>query len=168
MLSTNIFYSGYNILFGILSLFIGIGSVFLIRNYKYFRGLLDFQIGGLFILLLTYLSTHQHILYKIGLNYNFVSFVLMLIAMLTSLLWINAASELYNNKSANKETLTFYISLGLRTCVYYSFFDYGSGRGYHFSAIFTLVGISLLFLSTILHCKQNSTVGNILLSISDR
>ncbi|MEE6206698.1 MAG: diguanylate cyclase [Alphaproteobacteria bacterium] len=166
MLSANIFYSGYNILFGILSLFLGIGSVFLLKNHKYFNGLFQFQIGGLMILLLTYLSTHEHALYKIGLNYNFVSFVLMLIAMLTSLLWINAASELYNNTSANKETLTFYISLGLTSCVYYSFIDYGSGRGYHLSAVFTLVGISLLFLSTVLHFRQNRTTGNFLLILS--
>ena len=166
MLSANIFYSGYNFLFGILSLFLGVGSVFLIKSHKYFRGLFQFQIGGLLILLLTYLSTHEHALYKIGLNYNFVSFVLMLIAMLTSLLWINAASELYNNTSANKETLTFYISLGLTSCVYYSFIDYGSGRGYHLSAVFTLVGISLLFLSTVLHFRQNRTTGNFLLILS--
>lgn len=166
MLTSNIFYSGYNILFGILSLFIGIGSVFLIRDQKYFRGLLQFQIGGLLLLLLTYLSTHEHTLYKIGLNFNFVSFVLMLIAMLTSILWINAASELYNNTSANKETLTLYISLGLTACVYYSFIDYGSGRGYHFNAVFTLVGISLLFLSSILLFMQNRTTGNSLLCLS--
>ncbi|MBO6282251.1 MAG: GGDEF domain-containing protein [Alphaproteobacteria bacterium] len=166
MLSANIFYSGYNILFGILSLFLGIGSVFLIKDHKYFRGLFQFQLGGLLILLLTYLSTHEHVLYKIGLNYNFVSFVLMLIAMMTSLLWINAASELYNNTSANKETLTFYISLGLTSCVYYSFIDYGSGRGYHLSAVFTLVGISLLSLSTVLHFWQNRSAGNFLLILS--
>ena len=62
MLSSSIFYSGYNILFGILSLFIGIGSTLLIRTSKDFRSLFMFQVGGLCIVLLTYLTPNEHIL----------------------------------------------------------------------------------------------------------
>ena len=74
MLSNNIFYSGYNILFGVLSLFIGFGAVFLVRSAKEFKGLFLFQLGGIGVVLLTYLSVNEHILYKIGLNFKFVAF----------------------------------------------------------------------------------------------
>ena len=102
MLSSSIFYSGYNILFGILSLFIGIGSTFLVRTAKEFRGLILFQLGGLGILFLTYLAPNEHILYKIGLNYNFVAFARMILALLTSVFWLNAAAELHGEKPANR------------------------------------------------------------------
>ena len=106
MLGANIFYSQYNILFAILSLVIGISSVFLVKDSKDFRGLLFFQLGGLGLLLGTYLGSNEHLLYKIGLNYNFVTFVQMLIILVTSVLWINAASELHNNHPSNLEALT--------------------------------------------------------------
>ena len=124
MLSTNIFYSGYNILFGILSLFIGIASVFLVKGYKDFRGLLLFQLGGLMLIFLTYITTRDYILYKIGLNYNFVAFVQSLIALMISVFWINASSELTHQRLTNREILTVYISVALTICVYYSFINF--------------------------------------------
>ena len=120
MLSTNIFYSGYNMLFSILSLFIGISSVFLVKGSKIFRGLLLFQLGGLLMILLTYVVTQDHLLYKIGLNDNFVVFVKMLLAVLISILWINSATELYNHQLANREALTIYTTLAATLCIYYS------------------------------------------------
>lgn len=166
MLNANIFYSDYNVLFGFLSLFLGIAAVFLIRDYKYYRGLLFFQIGGLMLMLLTYLSAHEHLLYKIGLNFNFVTFVIMLLSLLTSALWINASAELYGNTSANKEMLTLYVSFGLTACVYFSFLDYDSGRGYYISPIFTLLGVSLLFISSLFHFNNNRSTGSVLVCLS--
>lgn len=166
MLSTNIFYSGYNILFGILSLFLGMGSVFLVRDSKTFRSLLFFQLGGIFMVLITYLAANEHVLYKVGLNYNFVAFVKMLLALITSILWINSASELYNNKPANREVLTFYISLCLAGCLYYSFFSYDVQISSLLGSLITLAGLTFLLFSSFLYVLNNFHSGTVLLCLS--
>lgn len=163
MLGANIFYSQYNILFAILSLVIGISSVFLVKDSKDFRGLLFFQLGGLGLLLGTYLGSNEHLLYKIGLNYNFVTFVQMLIILVTSVLWINAASELHNNHPANRESLTLYISLGLTACVYYALIFHNPTMAGYIGAAFAQICLFLLLLSCLLRLAQNRNVGNILL-----
>lgn len=166
MLSTNIFYSGYNMLFSILSLFIGIGSVFLIRHSKDFRALFLFQLGGLTMILLTYLTTQVHLLYKIGLNYNFVIFVQILISILISLLWLNSATELYNHQLANREALAIYTTLALTLCMYYSFVDYNSEYINLLQPMFLLIGIVFLFLSSIVSLFRRHNTGYFLLSLS--
>ncbi len=166
MLGANIFYSEYNILFAILSLFIGISSVFLVKDSKDFRGLLFFQIGGLCLILATYLTSNEHIMYKIGLNYNFVTFVEMLIVLTASTFWINAASELHGNKPANRESLTLYISLGLTACVYYAFIFYNQSTANYVSAAFSQICLALLFLSSILRFNQHHSTGNALLCLA--
>ena len=166
MLGSNIFYSEYNILFAVLSLFVGILSVFLVKDSKDFRGLLFFQIGGLCLIAATYLTTNEHLLYKIGLNYNFVTFVEMLIVLIASTFWINAASELHDNKPANRESLTLYISLGLTVCVYSAFIVYNPTTAKYVSAAFLQICLSLLFLSSLLRFRQHSDTGNALLCLS--
>ncbi len=166
MLSTNIFYSGYNILFGILSLFIGIGSVFLVRNTKDFRGLFLFQLGGLGIVLLTYLTANEHILYKSDLDYNYVAFVEIVIALLTSILWINASAELHSNQLANREMQTLLISVGLTIGLYYTFYDYSKSGVDEFVAITGLFGLSFFLLITIIRWKNNFNLSNSLLFFS--
>ncbi|MBP5352720.1 MAG: GGDEF domain-containing protein [Alphaproteobacteria bacterium] len=166
MLSANIFYSGYNIWLSILSLIIGFSSIFLVQDSKKFNGLLLFQLGSLMLVMITYLTTHEHILYRFDLNYNFVIFIKVFLSLLTSILWINSASELYNNTPANRETLTFYISLGLTGCIYYSFIDYNIAQSNLIGAVFTVGGIFLLLFSSILTFYHNRTVGNFLLILS--
>ena len=166
MLSTNIFYSGYNTLFSILSLFIGIGSVFLIKDSKDFKSLFTFQLGSLFLIFTTYIITNEPLLYKIGLNYNYVTFVEMFISLITSALWINSACELYNNKPANREFLTLYISICLSICAYYSFIWHNQTLANSFSAIITIAGITLLLLSSVIKLYNNTNIGNTLLTIS--
>ena len=126
MLSSNIFYSGYSVIFSILSLFIGIGSVFLIYHSQRFRSMLLFQIGGLTMIFLTYVTTQNHLLYSLGLNFRFAAFAQIMTAIVISVLWINAATDLYSNQLANRETLTIYNTLALTLCFYYSFMDYNS------------------------------------------
>jgi len=166
MLSVNIFYSGYNVLFSFLSLFIGIGSIFLVRDSKVFRGLFLFQLGSLIMILLTFLTVHDHVLYKIGLNYNFVTFVKVLISLIISILWINSATDFYNHKLANRETLTVYMTLGLTLCVYYSFVGYHVEYTNQLRSVFTIIGIVLLFISSITKLCQNFKTGNLLFTIS--
>ncbi|MBQ7633517.1 MAG: sensor domain-containing diguanylate cyclase [Alphaproteobacteria bacterium] len=166
MLSTNIFYSGYNVLFSIMSLFIGISSVFLIRGSKDFRGLFLFQLGGLLMILLTYLTTQDHLLYKIGLNDNFVIFVLTLLSGLISILWINSATELYNHRLANREALTIYTTLTATLCVYYSFIGYNSGQTFLLRPMFLLISITMLFLSSLVCLIRRVNIGHFLLSLS--
>lgn len=166
MLSTNIFYSGYNVLFSILSLFIGFGSVFLVKDSKIFRSLFLFQLGGLTLILLTYLTVHDHVLYKIGLNYNFVTFVQVLIALIISVLWINSAADFHHNSLANRETLTVYMSLGLTICIYHCFFTYRSEYTTYLSSTFTIVGIILLFISCLTKLVKNYHSGDLLFAVS--
>ena len=166
MLSTNIFYSGYNVLFSILSLFIGFGSVFLVRDSKIFRSLFLFQLGGLTLILLNYLTVHDHVLYKIGLNYNFVTFVQVLIALIISVLWINSAADFHHNSLANRETLTIYMSLGLTICIYHCFFTYRSEYTAYLSSTFTIVGIILLFISCLTKLVKNYCSGDLLFAVS--
>lgn len=166
MLSTNIFYSGYNILFGILSLFIGLASVFLIKDSKDFRGFLLFQLGGLMLILLTYITTRDYVLYKIGLNYNFVIFVQTLTSIIISVLWINSASALKNQRLANREALTVYMSLALTVCVYYSFIDYNQVNSLYLQTFFNLFGIFLLLHASLLKLWKNKNIGYFLFSLS--
>ncbi len=166
MLSTNIFYSGYNVLFSILSLFVGICSVFLVRDSKDFRGLLLFQLGGLLMILLTYITTQNHILYKIGLNDNFVIFVQILLAVLISIFWINSATELYNRRLANREALTVYITLAATLCIYYSFIEYRSEFVFMLRPMFLIVSSILLFFSSLICLMRHKNIGYFLLSTS--
>ncbi len=166
MLSSSIFYSGYNVLFGVLSLFIGLGSTFLVRSSKDFRGLLMFQFGGLCVVFLSYLTPNEHILYKIGLNYNFVAFVRMIIALLTSVIWFNASSELLNNRPANREILTFYVSASLTVGLYYSFLNYNQSNVNIFDSAVILFGLSLVCAVVIRCCIGNFSLGYFLLFCS--
>lgn len=166
MLSNNIFYSGYNILFGVLSLFIGFGAVFLVRSAKEFKGLFLFQLGGIGVVLLTYLSVNEHILYKIGLNFNFVAFAEMMLALLVSVIWLNASSELYNNRQTKREVLTFYVSLCAVICGYYSFYEYSQSDSGLVNSAITLLGLSFFLLVTFLRGMQNVSLSSVLLLIS--
>ena len=166
MLSTSIFYSGYNILFGVLSLFIGLASVFMIKTAKEFKGLFLFQFGGLCVVLITYLSSNEHVLYKIGLNFNLVAFVQMILALLTSVIWINAASELQNNQPANREVLTFYLSLCLIGGLYYSFYNYNQSEANMFNAALMLLGLFLFLITAVYRVVKNFNLGNFLLFCS--
>lgn len=162
MLSSNMFYSGFNILFGILSIFVGFGSVFFIRNSANFKGMLFFQLGGLALISSTYLVTNDYILYKLGFNYNFISFIFGFLALLISVLWLNSASELYNNKTANWEMLTLYISLGLSICLYYAFLEIDGEQAHSVYAVFTILSLSLLLFSGLLCLARDFSVGYIL------
>lgn len=166
MLSTSIFYSGYNILFGVLSLFIGLASVFMVKTAKEFKGLFLFQFGGLCVVLITYLSSNEHVLYKIGLNFNLVAFVQMILALLTSVIWINAASELQNNQPANREVLTFYLSLCLIGGIYYSFYNYNQSEANMFNAALMLLGLFLFLITAVYRAVKNFNLGNFLLFCS--
>lgn len=152
--------------FSILSLFIGIGSVFLVKNSKFFRSLFLFQLGGLTLILLTYLTVHDHVLYKIGLNYNFVAFVQVLIALIISALWINSAADFHHNTLANREALTVYMSMGLTLCVYFSFIGYYAEYVNNLRSIFTIIGISLLFYSCLVKLLNEYNSGNFLFTLS--
>ena len=166
MLSSNIFYSGYNIFFSILSLFIGIGSVFLIVNSRRFRSMLLFQIGGLAMILLTYISTQDHLLYSLGLNYRFAAFAQIMTAILISVLWINAATDLYSHQLANRETLTIYTTLALTLCFYFSFTTYNPAYIALLRQMFPLIGITLLFIVGLIKLWKRPSVGYFLLCIS--
>lgn len=163
MLSSNIFYSGYNIFFSIMSLFIGIGSVFLIANSNRFRSMLLFQIGGLAMIFLTYITTQDHLLYSLGLNFRFAAFAQIMTSILISVLWINAATDLYSHRLANRETLTIYTTLALTLCFYYSFAGYNSAYITLLRQLFPLIGISLLFVVSVLKLSQRPSVGSSLL-----
>jgi len=166
MLSTNIFYSGYNTIFSILSLFLGIASVFLIRDSKDFRSLFLFQLGGLILMLLTYFTMKEHVLYTFGLNYNFTAFVQLMIALLISVLWINSAVDLYYNRLAGREVLTVYTSIALIGCVYYSFFEYRLNDANILRSVFTIFSIGLLCVFSLLRLIKKFNVGFLLVTIS--
>lgn len=166
MLSSNIFYSGYNIFFSVLSLFIGIGSVFLIANSRRFRSMLLFQIGGLAIIFLTYITTQDHLLYSLGLNYRFAAFAQIMTAILISVLWINAATDLYSHQLANRETLTIYTTLALTLCFYFSFTTYNPAYIALLRQMFPLIGITLLFIVGLIKLWKRPSVGYLLLCIS--
>lgn len=166
MLSSSIFYSVYNILFGIMSLFIGIGSVLFIRGTKEFRGLFLFQIGGLAVVLLTYLAANEHILYRSGLNFNFVSFVELVLALLISVIWINSASELISSTPANREIQTVYITLSLSIGLYYCFIAYNQTQSSTVNSFLTILGLSVLLFAVLLRCIRSFSIGSLLLFIS--
>ncbi len=166
MLSSSIFYSGYNILFGVLSLFIGLGSTFLVRGSKEFRGLMMFQLGGLCIVFLTYLAPNEHILYKIGLNYNFVAFAHMILALFTSVIWLNAATELHDEKPANREILTFYISVCLTIGLFYSFIAYSQSSVNMLNSAISLLSLTFFGIVVLHRCVFSFNLGNFLLFCS--
>ncbi len=166
MLGSNIFYSEYNILFAVLSMFLGLSAVFLLRDSKDFRGLLFFQLGGVFLLSGTYLGYNEHLLYKIGLSYNFVTFVLMLLVLITSVLWINAAAELHAGTLANREALALYISLSLMAVIYYSFVAHNAATANYICAAVNQISLALLFIGTVVRLGRNRSVGNALLALS--
>ena len=166
MLSSNIFYSGYNIFFSILSLFIGTGSVFLLINSRRFRSMLLFQIGGLAMIFLTYITTQDHLLYSLGLNFRFAAFAQIMTAILISVLWINAATDLYSHQLANRETLTIYTTLALTLCFYYSFATYNSAYIAILRQMFPLIGITLLLVVSVLKLWNRPSIGYLLLCVS--
>ena len=153
-------------MFGVLSLFIGLASVFMVKTAKEFKGLFLFQFGGLCVVLITYLSSNEHVLYKIGLNFNLVAFVQMILALLTSVIWINAASELQNNQPANREILTFYLSLCLIGGIYYSFYNYNQSEANMFNAALMLLGLFLFLITAVYRVVKNFNLGNFLLFCS--
>ena len=153
-------------MFGVLSLFIGLASVFMVKTAKEFKGLFLFQFGGLCVVLITYLSSNEHVLYKIGLNFNLVAFVQMILALLTSVIWINAASELQNNQPANREVLTFYLSLCLIGGLYYSFYNYNQSEANMFNAALMLLGLFLFLITAVYRVVKNFNLGNFLLFCS--
>ncbi|MBR1756419.1 MAG: hypothetical protein IJ738_02485, partial [Alphaproteobacteria bacterium] len=101
----NMFYSEYNILWPMMVALIGVFSVFWLKEHKDIFGILFFLFGGLFFTLSTYLGQNDDIFYALGLNYNFLTFVEMLLLLVSSVFWINSAAELYGNKAANREAL---------------------------------------------------------------
>lgn len=166
MLSSNIFYSGYNVFFSILSLFIGISSVFLIYDSRNFRSMLLFQLGGLAMILLTYITTQDHFLYAMGLDFRFVAFAQIITAILISILWIIAATDLYNHQLPNREILTIYTTLAISICFYCSFSDYNITYISILRQMFPLFSIGLLFIVSLLKLFRRPTIGYMLFSIA--
>lgn len=166
MLSSNIFYSGYNVFFSILSLFIGISSVFLIYNSRNFRSMLMFQLGGLAMILLTYITTQDHFLYTIGLNFRFVAFTQIVTAIVISVLWIIAATDLYNHQLPNREILTIYTTLAITICFYCTFSEYNVAYIAVLRQMFPLLGIILLFIVSLLKLLKRPTIGYLLFSLA--
>ena len=117
-------------------------------------------------MLLTYLTPNEHILYKIGLNYNFVAFARMILALLTSVIWLNASAELHNGKPANREILTCYLSICLTIGLYFSFFNYSQGDINIFDSIIILLGLSFFILVVLYRCFSSFNLGNFLLFCS--
>ena len=164
MLSANIFYSIYSLPLGILSLLIGFASVFLIYESKDFKGLFLFLAGCLFFFLSAYFSTSEHSLYKLGLSYNFVVFVEMIVALAASVLWLNASSELHSNQPTNRASSVFYISICLPACVYYSFLSYNHQIAISFSNLLISISLGVFFAFCAERLYKNFTVGNLFLA----
>ena len=166
MLSANIFYSIYSLPLGILSLLIGFASVFLIYNSKEFKGLFLFLAGCLFFFLSAYFSTSEHSLYKIGLSYNFVVFVEMIVALGASVLWLNAASELHSNQPTNRVSSILYISICLPACVYYSFLAYNHTIAISFSNLLISISLGVFLAFCIERAYKYFSLGNTLLALA--
>ncbi|MBR3501631.1 MAG: diguanylate cyclase [Alphaproteobacteria bacterium] len=166
MLSASVFYSFYNILFGVCAVLLGVGSVLSVRENNNFKSLLLFVCGGFTLIFTTYLPVFDHLLYKIGLSHTYIAFLQALVALATSVLWINAAAELYNGQPANREAVTLYISLGLTTCVYYIFIEPNPEQTDYLNGMFTLVGVTFLLVSSLLYVSENRTLGYAILSFS--
>lgn len=163
MLSANIFYSIYSLPLGILSLLIGFASVFLIFDTKDFKGLFLFLAGCLFFFLSAYFSTNEHSLYKLGLSYNFVVFVEMIVALMASFFWLNAASELHNNQPTNRISSVLYISICLPACVYYSFLAYNHTIAVSFSNLLISISLGVFLAFCSARCYKNQSIANALL-----
>ena len=166
MLSANIFYSIYSLPLGILSLLIGFASVFLIFNSKEFKGLILFLAGCLFFFLSAYFSTSEHSLYKLGLSYNFVVFVEMIVALGASVLWLNAASELHSNQPTNRVSSVLYISICLPACIYYSFLAYNHTIAISFSNLLISISLGVFLAFCLERAYKYFSLGNLLLAIA--
>lgn len=162
----NMFYSEYNILWPMVVALIGVFSVFWLKEHKDFFGILFFLFGGLFFTFSTYLGQNDDILYAWGLNYNFVTFVEMLLLLVSSVFWINSAAELYGNKAANREALGLYIAFGLTVCVYYSFVIHSQSMANHIGTIIVNACLLLLLGCTMLRLLQDKNIGNFLLCLT--
>ena len=166
MLGTNIFYSGYSIIFAVIAIISGIIAVWGIKDTDRFKGFGGFFIGGLMLLLSSFLRNNTHYLYKIGLNYNFVTFTLMLMALLTSVIWIIAAAEIYHNKTANKESLAVYIALCLTLCFVYSFIVHNHQLALNISANLVICSLLLLLTSGLVYLRHTPNTGSVLFNLS--
>ncbi len=166
MLSANIFYSIYSLPLGILSLLIGFASVFLVFESKDFKGLFLFLAGCLFFFLSAYFSTSEHSLYKLGLSYNFVVFVEMIVALTASVFWLNAASELYNNQPTNRVSSVLYISICLPACIYYSFLAYNHVIAVSFSNLLISISLGVFLAFCFARVYKNPALGNVLLFLA--
>lgn len=166
MLSANIFYSIYSLPLGILSLLIGFASVFLVFESKDFKGLFLFLAGCLFFFLSAYFSTSEHSLYKLGLSYNFVVFVEMIVALTASVFWLNAASELYNNQPTNKVSSILYISICLPACIYYSFLAYNHAIAVSFSNLLISISLGVFLAFCFARVYKSPALGNVLLFLA--
>lgn len=163
MLSTSIFYSAHNILFSFLSLFIGFASIFLIREHKQFRELLYYQLAGLLLVCYSYLLTHEHILYSLGLNYHFILFIEMMITLLSSIFWIYTAHHINSSSAVNKEILIFYATIFLGSATYYSFFAYNRETALNINNILLSFTLFLTFISITYKLLQELSIKNFLL-----
>lgn len=166
MLSANIFASLYYIPIGILSVLIGALSVLFIRTSKNFQAVLLFLCGALLAFLGTYADDNEYLLYKIGLNASFIAFLKMMFAMIISLLWLNASSVLNNQAMANKVSLTFYISICMSICIYYSFFAYNREMALMFAMLILTIGLLAFVISLIIDCRRDFKLWTFLLLIT--
>jgi len=153
-------------MFSLGAVLLGVGAVFSARDNENFKSLLLFLLGGFALIFITYLPIHDHLLYKIGLSHTYIAFLQALIALVASVLWINASAELHNGQPANREAVTLYISLGLTTCVYYIFIEPNPEQTDYLNGMFTLVGITFLLISSLLYFAENRILGYALLSFS--
>lgn len=144
----------------------GIFSVFLLRDSKKLRGMLYFLLGGVTFIGGTYLGQHEHILYQIGLNSNFVTFIVMLLLLAASVLWINASAEIYHNRGANIEALGLYMALGLTVCAYYAFMVNNQNSANMVSVIIVNASLLLLLVCLLSGFMQNKNIGGFLLIVS--
>jgi diguanylate cyclase (GGDEF)-like protein/PAS domain S-box-containing protein len=141
-------------------------SVFLLKEHKDFYGFLFLWTGGLFLIISTFLARNDHLLYYIGLNYNFVTFVEMFLLLVASVFWVNAAAELYSHRAANRESLGLYIAVGLTVCVYYSFLLHNENMANHIGTIIVNTCLSLLFGCSVLRVMRDKSLGNFLLCLT--
>lgn len=162
----NIFYSAYNWIWPLLFILMSISSVFCLRNTKDFFGLLFLLSGGFVLIGLNYLNQNNQILYHLGLGYNFVYFVSLLIVLLISVLWIYAGSILYNERAANREAIGLYLAFGLTVCIYYSFFEPDKTAIDRINSIVLNSGLLILLCSTVLRTFYHRHLGNFLLCLS--
>lgn len=162
----SMFYSEYNWVWPLVTLIISMFSVFLLKEHKDFCGFLFLWTGGLFLIISTFLAQNDHLLYHIGLNYNYVTFVEMFLLLVASVFWVNAAAELYSYRVANREALGFYIAVGLTVCVYYSFVLHNENIANHIGTIIINTCLSLLLGCSVLRVMRDKCLGNFLLCLT--